>query len=178
MPAVLPPAAAGIALLLAFGRNGPVGSIFADWGYPLAFTPVAVVFAQAFVASPFYVLEATAAFAGADRTLEEAAVLDGAGTLALFRRITLPLARAHLASGASVAWARALGEFGATILFAGSLAGTTQTMPLAIYLGFEYDLDRAVALSLILLVVSALVLLAVRLLLPLERARPSRIEGV
>lgn len=162
LPIVLPPAVAGIALLVAFGRFGLVGRWLDAAGIQIAFTPVAVVMAQTFVAAPLYVKTASAAFAATDRELEQAAALDGAGALGVFRYITLPLALPALLAGAVMTWARALGEFGATIIFAGNFPGRTQTMPLAIYLGFELDLQTALALSLVLLVVSFGVLLIVK----------------
>ncbi|HEX6800525.1 MAG TPA: ABC transporter permease [Ktedonobacterales bacterium] len=162
LPIVLPPAVAGIALLVAFGRLGLVGRWLDAAGIQVAFTPVAVVLAQTFVAAPLYVKTASAAFAATDRELEQAAALDGAGSLRVFRYITLPLALPTLLAGAVMTWARALGEFGATIIFAGNFPGRTQTMPLAIYLGFELDLQTALALSLVLLVVSFGVLLVVK----------------
>jgi molybdate transport system permease protein len=163
LPAVLPPAAAGIALLLAFGRMGLLGSALEGMGITLAFTPTAVILAQTFVAAPFYLREATAAFAAHNRTIEEVAVMDGAGAWTLLSKIILPIASPHLISGATLAWARALGEFGATILFAGNLAGVTQTMPLAIYLGLESSLEQASALAVLLLAAAAIVLLVSRL---------------
>jgi molybdate transport system permease protein len=165
LPIVLPPAVAGIALLVAFGRLGLVGRWLSAAGIDLAFTTAAVVLAQTFVAAPFYVKTASAAFAAADRDLEQAAALDGAGSLGVFRFVTLPLTLPALFGGAMMTWARALGEFGATIIFAGSFPGRTETMPLAIYLGFEFDLKQALTLALVLLVLSFGVLLLVRLAL-------------
>jgi molybdate transport system permease protein len=162
LPMVLPPAVAGIALLLAFGRRGLVGQYLDAWGIQIAFTQTAVVLAQIFVAAPFYVKAATAGFGGVDRELEQAAALDGASSLQVFRRITLPLAGTTLLGGAVMTWARALGEFGATIIFAGNFPGRTQTMPLAIYLGFEMELNVALTLSAILLGLSFMVLLVVK----------------
>jgi molybdate transport system permease protein len=165
LPIVLPPAVAGIALLVAFGRLGLVGRWLSAAGIELAFTTAAVVLAQTFVAAPFYVKTASAAFAAADRDLEQAAALDGASSLGVFRFVTLPLTLPALFGGAVMTWARALGEFGATIIFAGSFPGRTETMPLAIYLGFEFDLSEALTLALVLLVLSFGVLLLVRLAL-------------
>lgn len=165
LPMVLPPAVAGIALLLAFGRRGLFGQYLDDLGIHIAFTQTAVVMAQIFVAAPFYVKAAAAGFEAIDRELLQAAALDGANGWQTFRLITLPLARTALLGGAVMTWARALGEFGATIIFAGNFPGRTQTMPLAIYLGFELDLDVALTLAVILLVASFLVLLIVKGLL-------------
>jgi molybdate transport system permease protein len=165
LPIVMPPAVAGIALLLTFGRFGLLGHFFDVFGLDIAFTPVAVVMAQTFVAAPFYLKTAAAAFAGVSREIEGAAAVDGAGPFAVFSRITLPLCFAALAGGALMTWARALGEFGATIIFAGNLQGVTQTMPLAIYIGFDINLDEAITLSVVLLTMSFAVLLLVRVAL-------------
>ncbi|MBS1724046.1 MAG: ABC transporter permease subunit [Armatimonadetes bacterium] len=154
MPAVLPPAAAGIGMLVAFGRRGVAGPLLESVGVTLAFTQAAVVMAQTFVASPFHVLQVSSAFADLDPATEESAMLDGATPAVAFWRVALPQVRGAMFSGGTLAWARALGEFGATILFAGSLAGVTRTMPLAIYLGFETDLDVSIALSCILMVLA------------------------
>lgn len=165
LPMVLPPSVAGIALLIAFGRRGLLGQYMAEAGFSLAFTSSAVVIAQTFVAAPFYVKAATSAFAGVDRELEQAAAIDGATPLQVFRLMTIPLSRTVLLGGLVTTWARALGEFGATIIFAGNLPGRTQTMPLAIYLGFELDLGVALTLSVILLATSFAVLFVVKRLL-------------
>ncbi len=162
LPMVLPPAVAGLALLMAFGRRGLVGAPLADMGISLAFTPWAVVLAQCFVAAPFYVRAARTGFAGVDRDLEGAARVDGASPLAVFRHVTVPLALPSLLTGAVLCWARALGEFGATIMFAGSFRGRTQTMPLAIYAALESDLDAALVLSALLVIVSFAVLVVLR----------------
>jgi molybdate transport system permease protein len=162
IPVVLPPAVAGIALLMAFGRRGLVGAPLADVGVSVAFTPVAVVLAQCFVAVPFYVRAARTGFAGVARDLEGAARVDGASGWDVFRYVTAPLAFPSLLAGGVLCWARALGEFGATIMFAGSFRGRTQTMPLAIYAALESDLGAALTLSTILVVVSVLVLALVR----------------
>jgi molybdate transport system permease protein len=164
LPIVLPPSAAGIALLLAFGRFGLVGEYLLPFGITLSFTTVAVVMAEVFVAAPFYVRQATTGFAEVDRTIEEAALVDGADRLAAFFKITVPLAFPALVAGAITAWARALGEFGATIIFAGNFRGVTQTIPLAIYSTFQSDLDAAVALSLLVLGFAFAVILTVRYL--------------
>lgn len=165
LPIVLPPAVAGIALLMAFGRRGIIGRWLDEIGISIGFTTIAVILAQLFVAVPFFVRAAKGGFARVDRDIEEAAADLGASPATVFRTITLPLARPGLAAGAVLAWARALGEFGATIMFAGSFPGTTQTMPLAIYGRFGAgDLPAALLLSLVLLGVSLLVLLGIRLL--------------
>jgi molybdate transport system permease protein len=162
LPMVLPPSVAGIALLVAFGRRGLLGQYLSVLGVELAFTTNAVILAQLFVAAPFYIKAAAAGFAGVDRELEQAAALDGAGPLQVFRYVTAPLAWTALFGGAVMTWARALGEFGATIIFAGNFVGRTQTMPLAIYQGFEQDLNVALTLSVILLAVSFAVLFLVK----------------
>jgi molybdate transport system permease protein len=162
LPMVLPPAVAGIALLVAFGRRGLLGQYLDAAGLQIAFTQVAVVLAQTFVAAPFYIKTASVAFAGVDRDLEAAAAVDGAAAIGVFRHVTLPLTRAALFGGAVMTWARALGEFGATIIFAGNFPGRTQTMPLAIYIGFELDFGVALTLATILLITSFVVLLVVK----------------
>lgn len=168
LPMVLPPAVAGLALLLAFGRRGLLGLYLDSFGTTIPFTPTAVIFAQTFVAAPFYVKAAMAGFAGVERELEQAAALDGATPWQTFRYVTIPLAWSGLFGGLIMTWARALGEFGATIIFAGNFPGRTQTMPLAIYLGFEVDLDVALTLSILLLVISFGVLFVVKGLLRRE----------
>jgi molybdate transport system permease protein len=163
VPLVLPPVVGGVALLLALGRRGVVGEHLAAWfGWSLPFTTPAVVVAEAFVAMPFLVISVEGAFRAADRGLDEAAETLGANRFTVFRRITLPLVMPSLAAGAVLCWARALGEFGATITFAGNFPGTTQTMPLAVYLALERDPDAAIALSLVLLAVSVAVLALLR----------------
>ncbi len=162
LPMVLPPAVAGLALLLTFGRRGLLGASLSAFGVELPFTTAAVVLAQLFVAAPFYVRAARAGFLAIPRELEEAAMVEGATGWQVFRFVTVPLASSSLLGGAVMCWARAVGEFGATIMFAGSFPGRTQTMPLAIYAALESDLDAAVALSLILLAVSFSLLLAFR----------------
>jgi len=159
---VLPPAVAGVALLIAFGRRGVLGPLLTELGLSLPFTTAAVVLAQIFVAAPFFVRAARIGFDAIDPQLEEAATTEGASQWQLFRYVMLPLAGRSVLSGLVLCWTRALGEFGATILFAGNMAGRTQTMPLAIYLGFERDIGVALALSVLLLLVSALLLLALR----------------
>jgi molybdate transport system permease protein len=162
IPAVLPPSAAGIALLLTFGRFGLVGSYFDAFGVTISFTTAAVVMAEIFVAAHFYVRQASIGFAGVRRDVEEAAMVDGAGRFSVFTRVTVPLAFPALVAGALTAWARALGEFGATIIFAGSFRGITQTIPLAIFAEFQSDIDAAVALSVLVLGFAFAVILAVR----------------
>jgi molybdate transport system permease protein len=158
LPVVLPPSVAGLALLIAFGRQGLFGSWLAAIGIQLPFTTAAVVMAQTFVSAPLFVRSARTGFASIDPQLEEAAHVEGASHWQMFSQVMFPLAGRALISGAILAWTRALGEFGATILFAGNLEGVSQTMPLAIYLGFERNLDVAVALSVVLVLVSVLLL--------------------
>jgi molybdate transport system permease protein len=162
IPAVLPPSAAGIALLLAFGRMGLLGEYLRVFGIELSFTTAAVVMAELFVATHFYVRQAVVSFAGIDRDVEAAAMVDGASRVKVFLRITIPLAFPALVAGAVTAWARALGEFGGTIIFAGSFQGVTQTMPLAIYGVLESDFNAAVALSVLVLGFSFVVILTAR----------------
>lgn len=163
VPLVLPPVVGGIALLLAFGRRGLVGQLLDSCcGISLPFTTPGVVVAETFVAMPFLVITVEGALRGLDTRLEDAAATLGASRLAVFRRVTVPLILPSLAAGAVLTFARALGEFGATITFAGNLPGVTQTLPLAVYVGLEGDPSQAVALSLVLLAVSVLVLVALR----------------
>jgi len=163
LPLVLPPVVGGLALLLAFGRNGIFGRYLDDWfGITLPFTTAGVIVAETFVAMPFLVITVEGALRSADLGLEEAATTLGASRLTVFRRITLPLVGPSLLAGAVLCWARALGEFGATITFAGNFPGTTQTMPLAVYNALETDPEAAVALSLVLLVVAVAILAALR----------------
>ena len=164
LPMVLPPVAGGVALLLAFGRRGLVGGWLDDtFGITLPFTTAGVVLAQTFVALPFLVLAVESGFRGLDGRLEDAAATLGARPLHVFRRVTLPLVAPAVAAGAALCWARALGEFGATITFAGNFRGVTQTMPSAVFLELESgNPDGAVALSLVLLAVSLAILLALR----------------
>ena len=163
LPLVLPPVVGGIALLLALGRNGVVGRYLDQWfGVTLPFTTAGVVVAETFVAMPFLVVTVEGALRSADRDLEEAAVTLGASRTTVLRRVTLPLIAPSLLAGSVLCWARALGEFGATITFAGNFPGTTQTMPLKIYNAFESDPEAATALSLVLLLVAVVVLAALR----------------
>jgi len=165
LPMVLPPTVAGVALLMAFGRRGVLGVWLDAIGIQLSFTTVAVILAQSFVSTPFYIRAARAGFQSVDQELERVAYTLGHAPFSVFLRVTVPLAFPALLGGAVMAWARALGEFGATIMFAGNFLGRTQTMPLAIYSAMESDLTAALVLSAILIVVSFSVLLGVRLLL-------------
>ncbi|MDI3327297.1 MAG: ABC transporter permease [Alicyclobacillaceae bacterium] len=153
LPWITPPAVAGLALLMAFGREGLVGRYLAEWGVALPFSTAAVVIAQAFEGSAFYVQSARQAFAAVDRQLIEVSRTLGAGPWRTFFRLELPTAMPGLVVGAAMAWARALGEFGATMLFAGNMQGVTQTMPLAIYTVMERDLDAALTLAIVLILV-------------------------
>jgi molybdate transport system permease protein len=162
IPVVLPPSAAGIALLLAFGRLGLVEQYLNVVGITLSFTTAAVVMAEVFVAAPFYVRQAATGFGAVDRRIEEAALVDGASRSTVFFKVTVPLAFPALVAGTLTAWAWALGEFGATIIFAGSFRGVTQTISLAIFAEFQRDLDAAVALSVLVLGFAFAVILAVR----------------
>lgn len=160
---VLPPVVSGVALLLAFGRRGLFGRFLDQWfGIQLPFSLAGVIVAETFVALPFLVLTAEGAFRSAEVALEEAASTLGARRWTVFRRITLPAVAPSLVSGAVLAWARALGEFGATITFAGNFPGRTQTMPLAVYITLETDPGAAIVLSLILVAVSFVVLFVLR----------------
>ncbi|MER5794900.1 molybdate ABC transporter permease subunit [Streptomyces sp. NPDC001980] len=163
LPLVLPPVVGGVALLLALGRNGVVGQWLDSWfGITLPFTTAGVVVAESFVAMPFLVISVEGTLRAADPRYEEAATTLGASRFTAFRRVTLPLIAPGIAAGSVLAWARALGEFGATITFAGNFPGRTQTMPLAVYLALQNDPDAAIALSLVLLTVSIAVLAALR----------------
>jgi molybdate transport system permease protein len=163
LPLVLPPVVGGVALLLAFGRQGVVGRLLDEWtGITLPFTTAGVIVAETFVAMPFLVITVEGAFRASDRGFEEAAATLGASRLTVFRTVTVPLIAPSLLAGAVLCWARALGEFGATITFAGNFPGRTQTMPLAVYVALESDPDAAIALSLVLLVVSIAVLAGLR----------------
>ena len=166
LPMVLPPTVAGVGLLLAFGRQGLAGSALAVLGLSLPFTTLAVVVAQVFVAAPFFIAATRAGLAEVDRRyLDAAATLRSPPSRTLFR-VMLPLALPSLLAGAAMTWARALGEFGATITFAGNMPGVTQTMPLAVYLALQTDLDAAVAMSVLMLALSLGVLLGIRLVTP------------
>ncbi|MEU8017710.1 molybdate ABC transporter permease subunit [Micromonospora parva] len=163
VPLVLPPVVGGVALLLVFGRRGLLGGWLDNtFGISLPFTTTGVVLAEAFVAMPFLVIAVEGALRAADHRYEEAAATLGASRWTAFTHVTLPLVAPGLAAGAVLCWARALGEFGATITFAGNYPGRTQTMPLAVYLALETDLESAIVLSLVLLVVSVGILVALR----------------
>ena len=159
LPIVLPPAVAGLALLVAFGRRGVFGDALSAFGISLPFTTAAVVVAQTFVSAPFYIRSAQVGFQAVPREIEDAARVDGASGWSLFRFVTLPLASRPLAAGLVLSWARALGEFGATILFAGSLQGRTQTMPLLIYNILERDINAAIWAGVLLIGLAGLALL-------------------
>jgi molybdate transport system permease protein len=163
LPMVLPPVVGGVALLLAFGRRGLAGRwLDQAFGITLPFTTAGAILAEAFVAMPFLVITTEAGLRAMDRRYEDAAATLGAGRWLTFRRVTLPLIAPSLGAGTALCWARALGEFGATITFAGNLPRVTQTMPLAVYLALETDLEAAIALSLVLLAISLVVLVALR----------------
>jgi len=164
LPMVLPPVVGGIALIYSFGKRGIIGQYLDRWfGIVLPFTTKGAVLAEAFVAMPFLVITAEAAFRSLDRSYEDAARTLGANRWTVFRRVTMPLAGPALGAGAVLCWARALGEFGATITFAGNYPGTTQTMPLAVYLSLESSHpETGIVLSLVLLVVSLAVLVGLR----------------
>ncbi len=163
LPVVLPPAVAGLALLLALGRNGLFGGLLQDLGIQLPFTTAAVVLAQTFVAAPFYIRSARTGFAAVPTDLEDAARVDGGSEASVFRLVTVPLASSALAAGLVLSWARALGEFGATIMFAGNVQGLTQTLPLLVYGQFQSSLDASIAAAAILVVAAFGVLVAIRL---------------
>ncbi len=163
LPVVLPPVVGGVALLLAFGRRGLLGQWLDAWfGLRLPFTVLGAVLAETFVAMPFFVLTLEGALRSADRDLEDAARTLGASPWVVFRRVTMPLVRPSLLAGAVLCWARALGEFGATITFAGNVAGRTQTLPLAVYVALESRPEAGIVLSVVLLAISLAVLIALR----------------
>jgi molybdate transport system permease protein len=163
LPMVLPPVVGGVALLSAFSLRSPIGGWLHDvFGIQLTFSTAGAIMAATFVAMPFYVITVEGALRTMDRRYEDAAASLGAGRLTVFRRVTLPLIAPSVVAGAVLAWARALGEFGATITFAGNIAGRTRTLPLAVYLELESDQSAAIALSLVLLVVSLVVLVSLR----------------
>lgn len=162
LPIVMPPVVAGLALLSAFGRRGLLGTTLEIFGLSVPFTQAAVIMAQVFVAAPFYIRAAQSRFSTLPMELEEAACIDGANRWLIFYHITLPLSLNAMATGLALSWARALGEFGATILFAGNLQGRTQTMPLMVYSAMERDLGSTFTTALILLAMAALLLGAMR----------------
>ena len=163
LPIVLPPSVAGLALLLVFGRRGLLSAPFDFLGISVPFTTIAVILAMTFVSAPFFIRSARTGIAGVDGDLEDAARVDGATERQLFRSITVPLAGAPLAAGLVMAWARSLGEFGATIMFAGNIEGRTQTLPLVVYSEFQGgDLDASIAAPAILVLAAFGVLVAVR----------------
>ena len=163
LPIVLPPSVAGLALLLVFGRRGLLAEPFDILGYSIPFSTVAVIVAQTFVSAPFFIRSARTGISGVDRDLEDAARVDGASELQLFRAITVPLAGAALAAGLVMSWARSLGEFGATIMFAGNVEGRTQTLPLVVYAEFQGgDPNASIAAAAILAIAAFGVLVAVR----------------
>jgi len=172
LPTVLPPAVAGVALLMAFGRRGLLGNCQELMRMRIAFTPLAVILAQTFIAAPLYIKSAMLGFNAIDIELEQAAGLDGANGWQVFRYVIIPLSWTALLSGSVMTWARALGEFGATIIFAGNFPGRTQTMPLAIYIGFELDLNVALTLSVILVGFSFLAIMIVKGVLGREYRPP------
>ncbi len=163
LPIVLPPSVAGLALLLVFGRRGLLSAPFELLGISVPFTTIAVILAMTFVSAPFFIRSARNGIAGVDGDLEDAARVDGASEMQLFRSITIPLASAALAAGLVMTWARSLGEFGATIMFAGNIQGRTQTLPLVVYSQFQSgDLDASIAAAAILVLAAFGVLVAVR----------------
>jgi molybdate transport system permease protein len=165
LPIVLPPSVAGLALLLVFGRRGLLSAPFEVLGIGIPFTTIAVILAQTFVSAPFFIRSARTGIAGVDRDLEDAARVDGASERQLFRAVTVPLASAALAAGLVMTWARSLGEFGATIMFAGNVEGRTQTLPLVVYGEFQGgDLEASIAAAAILVIAAFGVLAAVRVL--------------
>jgi molybdate transport system permease protein len=178
LPLVMPPAVAGLALLVAFGRFGLLGSAEHALGIDLDFTQAAVILAILFVASPFYLRGAIAAFSAVDLTLVDVAATLGAGPLRRMLSVAVPVAAGGLGAAAAVAFARGLGEFGATILFAGSFQGSTQTLPLAVYSLFDANLDQAIAIGVLLIIVSAAILLTAKLLARSWNSSPtSRFPG-
>ena len=163
LPIVLPPSVAGLALLLVFGRRGLLSAPFEILGIAIPFTTIAVILAQTFVSAPFFIRSARTGIAAVDRDLEDAARVDGASERQLFRSVTVPLASAALAAGLVMTWARSLGEFGATIMFAGNVEGRTQTLPLVVYSEFQGgELDASIAAAAILVIAAFGVLVAVR----------------
>jgi molybdate transport system permease protein len=177
LPIVLPPSVAGLALLLVFGRHGLLSAPFDFFGIIVPFTTIAVIVAQVFVSAPFFIRSARTGLSSVDKDLEDAARVDGASERHLFRSITVPLAGTALAAGIVMSWARSLGEFGATIMFAGNVEGKTQTLPLVVYSEFQGgDLDASIAASAILVLAALAVLIAVRVL-HWGRALDTRVIG-
>jgi molybdate transport system permease protein len=174
LPLVLPPAVAGVGLLAALGRFGLLGSSLRGLGIELAFTQAAVTVAVAYVASPLYIRQAIACFEATDPHLTAASRTLGAGPVRTFFRVVLPLARGGLIAGLALSFARGLGEFGATIMFAGSLRAVTQTLPLAIYAEFDVNFDTTLAMGGVLVLISALLLLTLRIALTWQRSPSSR----
>jgi molybdate transport system permease protein len=174
LPLVLPPAVAGVGLLAALGREGLLGSSLSALGIELPFTQTAVTIAVAYVASPLYIRQAIASFEATDPHLTAASRTLGAGPVSTFFRVVLPLARGGLIAGLALSFARGLGEFGATIMFAGSLRGVTQTLPLAIYAEFDINFDTTLAMGGVLVLISALLLLTLRIGLSWQRSPSSR----
>ena len=170
LPIVMPPAVAGLALLAAFGRQGLLGGLLLRAGVRVSFTPLAVVLAQVFVAAPYYIRAVQSRFSAVPRELRDAADIDGAGRWRTFSGVTLPLSRRALLSALTLTWARALGEFGATILVAGSLPGKTQTMTLLVYAALERDLHASFTVAMLLLAMAGLALGLVRFLARLDRS--------
>ncbi len=168
IPLVLPPAVAGLLLLVTFGRNGLIGKYLSPLGIQLPFTFIAVVIAQVFIAIPIFILAARAGFEKVDSELENCAAVLGGSPLQIFLGVTLPLSKNALVTGAILSWARALAEFGATILFAGNLAGKTQTLPLAIYTAMEKDLNLSMGIAVCLVIVSIGVLVVLKIMVKSE----------
>jgi len=164
LPLVLPPAVAGVALLMLYGRMGLLGRYANMFGISIAFTTLAVIMAQIFVASPFYLRQAKSLFEQLDPAYEQTARTLGASSLRTMAQVTLPMTAGGLVSGAVMTFGRALGEFGATIMFAGNLPGVTQTMPLAVYVGMESDLSIGLTLSILLVIISFAIMIVVRLI--------------
>lgn len=164
LPMVVPPSVAGIGLLMAFGRRGIIGEPLYQWGISISFTPLAVILAQMFIAAPFYIRAARAGFGTTHQEMEAMARSLGANWFQTFSRVSLPLAQPYLISGLLTSWARALGEFGATIMFAGSFIGKTETMPLAIYSAMQSDMQVAIVLAALLLTISITLMFCVRLI--------------
>lgn len=164
LPIVLPPVVAGVAMLMAFGRNGLLSNLFGNTEYSVSFTTLAVILAQIFVAAPFYTKSASNGFAQVPRELEDISQTLGMTPIKTFWKITLPIASPTILGGLALSWARALSEFGATLMFAGNFIGKTQTMPLAILSAMETDFDAAIALSIILLIASTMILVILTML--------------